>query len=92
MTAVDANESGNGKNCVMKKSEPGEIQKDRTIREPSQQPELTKTNREGSRRRDQRAVCVGATGFRSKGSVLIVNLSLTPNSGSFKFDEHASAT
>src|SRR5437660_4887515 len=26
-TAVDANESGNGKNCVMKKSEPGEIQK-----------------------------------------------------------------
>jgi len=40
----------------MKKSEPGEIQKDRTIREPSQQPELTKTNREGSRRRDQRAV------------------------------------
>ena len=26
MTAVEANESGNGKNCVMKKPEPGEIQ------------------------------------------------------------------
>ena len=27
MTAVESNESGNGKNCVMKKPKPGEIQK-----------------------------------------------------------------
>ncbi len=27
MTAMEANESGNGKNCLMKKPEPGEIQK-----------------------------------------------------------------
>src|SRR5437773_9225349 len=55
-TAVESEESGNGKKLSHEESRTGRNTKDRTIREPSQQRQLMKANRERSRRRDQRAI------------------------------------
>ena len=66
-TAVEANESGNGKNCVMKKSEPGEIQK--TALSGSR---LSGRNSRKRIAKDLGAVTnarlLGSTGFRSAPS------------------------